>query len=37
MMAVTTGGGVLALVAWGGFAVILVRERLRPATTPTTA
>ena len=37
MMAVTTGGGILALVAWGGFAVILVRERLRSATTSTTA
>ena len=39
MLLVTTGGGVLALVAWGGFAVILVRERMRPATptTPTTA
>lgn len=37
MMAVTTGGGVLALVAWGGFALILVRERLRPARTSTIA
>jgi hypothetical protein len=37
MFLVTTGGGVLAVIAWGGFAVLLLRERLRPVTTSTTA
>ena len=36
MFAVTTGGGMLALVAWGGFAVLLVRERLRRVPAATT-
>jgi hypothetical protein len=36
MVAVTTGGGAIALVAWGGFAAILIRERLRPATIAST-
>lgn len=31
MMAVMVGGGVLALVAWLGFAAVLIRERLREA------
>ncbi len=37
MFAVTTGGGVLALAAWGGFAVVVVRERVRSATTSAAA
>lgn len=34
MMAVNIGGGVLGLVAWLGFGVILIRERLRPRVGP---
>ena len=34
MMAVNVGGGVLGLVAWIGFGLILLRERLRPDVSP---
>jgi len=36
-MAVNVGGGVLGLVAWLGFGMILVRERLRPQVSPVPA
>jgi len=36
-MAVNIGGGVLGLVAWLGFGMILVRERLRPQVSPVPA
>jgi hypothetical protein len=37
MFLMVLGGGVLGLVAWGGFAVILVRERSSPDVAPSTA
>lgn len=34
LMTVNIGGGILGLVAWLGFGVILIRERLRPRFKP---
>ena len=34
MMAVNVEGGILGLVAWIGFGLILLRERLRPDVSP---